>query len=72
MSTTQKKTIATNAKTLSKSLLEVYNDLLMDKITLPKAKEASNVAGKVIKNNLGRLEYKGLTKSNVEIDFWQE
>lgn len=29
-------------------------------------------AGKVIKLNLGRLEYKSLTKSDKAIDFWDE
>ena len=64
--------VATNAKSLNKSLLEIFNGVNMETIGLDKAKELANVSGKIIKLNLGRLEYRKMSDSKDEIDFWKE
>lgn len=46
----RKDIIVENSTTLTKSLMEVYNDLRAGRITPKEANVLANVAGKVIKN----------------------
>ena len=64
--------LAKNAKTLNIALLDIFNSLNESKMPVDQAKELANVAGKVIKLNCGRIEYKKITKTPGKIDFWQE
>ena len=66
------KHLALDAKTLNESLLDVFNKLKQDVSTMDQAKELANVAGKIIKLNMGRMEYNQLSDSKKVIEFWED
>lgn len=58
-----------NIKHLRDDLLEMYEDIKVDKVSLREAKERSNTAGKIMKTVKLELEYKTYIKDNSKIPF---
>ena len=58
-----------NVEDLRDKLTEQFDDLLAGKLTVDKAKEISNMAGKVMNTAKVQMEYNKLTRNKKTIDF---
>lgn len=62
----------TNVKSTTAALSDVFELLKAGKIGHKEADSLANVAGKLIKVNLGQLQYYELRKEAPSLPFWQE
>jgi len=63
------KVVITNVKELREDLTKVYSNLRNGSIGLSEAKQASNVAGKIISSVKTQIEYNKMTQSKNKIKF---
>lgn len=56
---------------VTKKLSKAFDDLEKDGIDPTKADALANIAGKLIKANLGQLTYYDQRKSTPELPFWE-
>ena len=61
--------MAKNVTELRDVLLNTFDELVSDKIEFEKAKEISNMAGKIISSSKVQMDYNKQTKNNKKIDF---
>jgi hypothetical protein len=57
---------------LTEDLSTVLDDLRADKLDVKTAEAMANIAGKMIKANLGQLSYYELRGEVVELPFWEQ
>lgn len=69
MTTREKTKVPTTMTELRDDLLQVYHETREGMIKLPLAKEAANVAGKIIKSSAVQLEYAVARKETPSIPF---
>lgn len=58
-----------NLTELRLDLLEAYRDVKSDSLNIQKAKELSNLAGKIIKSVAVQIEYANIRKETPDIPF---
>lgn len=61
-----------NLETMTDNLAKAYGQLDKDEIDATKADALANLAGKLIKANLGQLTYYDQRKSTPVIPFWEQ
>lgn len=61
-----------NVKEVTNQLSDVFNKLMAGEIDCKTADALANVSGKLIKVNLGQLQYFDLRKEKPELSFWNK